>query len=329
MGHPPSDRGDQRLSPRATICDVVIVNWNAGPQLYETLNSLMAHGSDCLGRVIVVDNGSTDGSAAALEDWPTVEVIRASENLGFAAACNLGAAKGNAALILFLNPDTRVDTDSLSVPRAFMARPENAGVGICGIQLVGERGTVSRTCARFATLGRLTASALGFNKLPGFRGVGVHMRDWNHGNTRQVDHVIGAFYLVRRDVFQEMAGFDERFFVYLEDLDLSLRANEAGWDSWYLTEARAFHAGGGTSREIKARRLFYSLRSRLLYSFKHFPRWQAWALVFVTGMVEPLVRTVWGLVRGDLAGVRHTWTAYWMLWRGMGRIVRGEGRFEP
>lgn len=309
--------------------DIVIVNWNAGPQLEECVRSVIAHKEGCVDRVIVVDNGSTDGSVDTLDALPGVEVLRTGENLGFAVACNIGVAVGASPYVLFLNPDTRVEPGSLSVPLAFMERPDNASVGICGIQLVEKNGGVSRTCARFPSLWRLTASALGFDKLPGLRGTGMVMIDWNHGDSRQVDHVMGAFFLIRRDVFEACGGFDERFFVYLEDVDLSKRSRLAGWNSWYIVEARIFHAGGGTSRQVKARRLFYSLRSRLLYGFKHFPRWQVWALVIVTGLLEPLTRTVWCLSRGDLEGVRNTWSAYRMLGVGMGRIVRGEGRFLP
>ena len=309
--------------------DIVIVNWNTGLQLRECVDSVLRCCGDLAARLYVVDNGSTDGSLDGIEDLPGVSVIRTGENLGFAAACNIGAAAGDSPYILFLNPDTRLEADSLSVPLAFMERPENARVGICGIQLVDEQGEVSRTCARFPTLGRLTISALGLDKLPGLRSAGMRMDDWDHESSRRVDQVMGAFFLIRRSLFSLCEGFDQRFFVYFEEVDLSLRAKLAGYDSWYLTGAQAFHAGGGTSRQVKDYRLFYSLRSRLLYGFKHFPRWQAWCLVCVTGLVEPFTRTAWCLLRGDMAGVRHTWSAYRMLWRGMGRIVRGEGRFEP
>lgn len=311
------------------MLDVVIVNWNAGEQLQECLESVRAVGYGSVVRTIVVDNGSTDGSADDVDDLPGVTVIRTGKNLGFAAGCNIGAAASDSSYILFLNPDTRLESDSLSVPLSFMERPKNANVGVCGIQLVDEQRRVSRTCARFPTLGRLMVSAFGLDKLPGLRGAGMRMGDWGHSNSWRVDHVMGAFFLVRRGVYDECGGFDERFFVYLEDVDFSRRSKERGWNSWYLTEAQAYHAGGGTSHQVKARRLFYSLRSRLLYGFKHFPFWQAWVLVGVTGLMEPLTRTVWCLVRGDGAGVRNTWLAYGMLWRGMGRIVRGEGRFEP
>lgn len=308
------------------MLDIIIVNWNAGEQLRDCVASVLAHRGDTVACVIVVDNGSTDGSADAIADWEGVQVIRAGENLGFATACNRGAREATSPYLLFLNPDTRVEVGSFSAPLSFMEQPENAKVGVCGIQLVDEHGRVSRTCARFPTLGRLTAGALGLDKLPGLRGAAIHMTDWNHAETRTVDHVMGAFFLVRRELFERLGGFDARFFVYLEDVDLSLRAFQAGWRSVYLAEARAFHAGGGTSRQVKAHRLFYSLRSRLLYGFKHFPIWKAWLLVLVTCGVEPFTRVTYSIACRDWTGIRNTLNAFRMLWASLPRIVQGHGR---
>lgn len=311
------------------MIDIVIVNWNAGVQLKECLDSVPASNAGLISRITLVDNGSTDGSADSVEGLLNTDIIRTHQNLGFGAACNIGAQTGNSPYLLFLNPDTRLEADSISVPLAFMERPANKKVGICGIQLVDEEGVVSQTCARFPSLGRLVSSALGLDKLPGLKSTGMGMREWNHLQTRQVDQVMGAFFFIRREVFERVGGFDERFFVYFEEVDVARRSKLSGWDSWYLTEAQAFHAGGGTSRQVKVHRLFYSLRSRLLYGFKHFPRWQAWALVVVTTLLEPFTRSTWCLLRGDVAGVKHTWAAYHMLWRSMGHILRGEGRYNP
>lgn len=309
--------------------DIVIVNWNAGLQLKECLESVVACNRGELARIFVVDNGSTDGSADSVAGLKQVEIISTGENLGFGAACNIGAQAGKSPYILFLNPDTRLEAESLSVPLEFMESPENSKVGICGIQLVDDEGTISRSCAQYPTLWRLLSSALGLDKLPGLKGTGMAMRDWDHSDTRKVDQVMGAFFFCRRRVFESCGGFDERFFVYFEEVDVARRSKLTGWDTWFLTEAKAFHAGGGTSRQVKVYRLFYSLRSRLLYGFKHFSLWQAWFLVAVTTLVEPLTRTLWCLFRGDFAGVKHTWAAYRLLWRSMRHIVRGEGRFYP
>jgi len=195
-------------------------------------------------------------------------------------------------------------------------------VGVVGIQLVEETGEIARSCSRFPTLGVFVAQATGLNRLPPFSAMSTHMSEWAHDSTRDVDHVIGAFYLMRRGLFETLGGFDERFFVYLEDLDLSLRVRQAGYRSVYIADVQAFHAGGGTSRQIKAHRLFYSLRSRLLYGFKHFSPVQAWALVFLTMCLEPLTRTVFSLLSDGWSGVRNTWRAYAMLFGDFRAILR-------
>ena len=196
--------------------DVVTVNWNFGRQLAECLASLAATDRTrvTLGRVVVVDNASTDGSAEGLDhgDLP-LEILTNPTNRGFAAACNQGARAGQSPYILFLNPDTRVQFDSLAAPLAWLESPNAADIGICGIQLVDADGRVARSCARFPTAGQLVAAAVGLDRLVPGAFPGFIMRDWDHQQSRRVDHVIGAFYLVRRSVFERLGGFDERYFV--------------------------------------------------------------------------------------------------------------------
>lgn len=262
---------------------------------------------------IIVDNGSTDGSDASVEGLPGVTLIRAGANLGFGKACNLGARYATGDYLLFLNPDAALYVNSLPDALSFMQDPANARVGICGVQLVDESGGVSRSCARFPTAFNFVAAAVGLTQL--FPRFSHFMADWDHAQAREVDHVIGAFFLVRREVFETLGGFDERFFVYLEDLDFSYRAKAAGWKSFYLAGTQAFHAGGGTSNQIKARRLFYSLRSRSLYASKHFS-WGGAMLVWVsTLLVEPFCRTGLALLNRSWSGFRETWAAYGMLWK--------------
>lgn len=310
------------------MIDIVIVNWNSGTQLKECIDSLLTHGMKDVLRIIVVDNGSIDGSVDSVEKLSRVEIIFTGENLGFGAACNIGAKAGTAPYILFLNPDTRIESNSLSVPLSFMEKDRNSKVGVCGIQLVDEQGVISRSCAYSPTFGRLVSSAIGMDKFPGFKSTGIAMSTWNHLNSQQVDQVIGAFYFIRRDLFEACEGFDKRFFVYFEEVDIAKRIKALGLTSWYLTDAKAFHAGGGTSQQVKARRLFYILRSRLLYAFKHFPRWQALLLMGVVFLIEPFTRSIWCLVRGDITGTKNTWSAFCMLRHSMVNILRGDGELN-
>ena len=302
--------------------DIIIVNWNSGDQLRKCLSSLGRFSHGKISRLVVVDNGSVDRSAEGLQEagFP-LQLIRNHGNIGFARACNQGAAVCDAPYLLFLNPDTEVFHNSLIVPMMFMEDAKNSDVGICGLQLVDENGRIARSCARFPSLSRFVAQAIGVNKIPGLRSSGVHMLDWDHSQTCMVDHVIGAFFLVRQTVFEALKGFDERYFVYLEDIDFSFRASKNGWKSMYLAEAQAYHAGGGTSRQIKDTRLFYSLRSRLLYGKKHFCLWQVWVLFALTLIVEPLSRSVFSLLRGGLRDVGDTWLGYGKLYRDLPNIL--------
>lgn len=304
--------------------DIVIINWNSGNQLENCLRSIHKYWTNAIARVVVVDNASSDRSADGIAqrfaDMPA-EVICNSENIGFSRACNQGARAGDAPYLLFLNPDAEVFEQSISYPLEYMEVAENVDVGICGVQLVDQSGAVSRTCARFPKLGRLTAQALGLNKLPGLKHLGMAMKNWDHGCTKDVDQVMGSFFIIRRNIFERLGGFDERFFMYFEEVDLSFRAKCAGFKSIYLTEAKAYHAGGGTSHQIKAMRLFYSLRSRLLFGFKHFPLWQAWVLTGVTMIMEPVSRFFFCAFNWDWKGIHNTAKGYRYLWLSLPQII--------
>ena len=282
----------------------------------------VAHTGFKIGQVVIVDNGSADGSLDGLASTALpLKIIRNTDNKGFAAACNQGAQGSHTDYLLFLNPDTRLFADSLSVPLAFMEAAQNQSVGICGIQLIDEHEEISRSCTRFPTPRMFYSKIFGLDRLfPGFF-KSHFMEEWGHDENREVDHVIGAFFLVRRRLFEQTNGFDERFFVYLEDLDLSLRAKKSGWTSYYLADARAYHKGGGTSEQVKARRLFYSLRSRVLYGYKHFSRTNATLLLVSTLCFEPVTRLVFNLLQGAFKSAGETISGYLMLYRALPEIM--------
>ena len=132
-------------SPKVRI---VIVNWNAGAWLRQCLESVAAHGGALVDQVVVVDNGSTDGSAN-LPARPGLELIAAGENLGFARACNLGAKGADADYLLFLNPDAAIGPETLEKAVGFMESGAAAKVAVCGIRLLDEHGDVQRQVTDF------------------------------------------------------------------------------------------------------------------------------------------------------------------------------------
>lgn len=296
----------------ACSLDTIIVNWHSGDLLRECLHSLANTNLDGLRlqRVVVVDNGSTDGSPERAEAHGLpLCFVRNTENRGFAAACNQGASGSRADFLLFLNPDTRVSRDSLTAPIGYLSHPDHLAVGICGIQILDQGGHVARTCMRFPTPGRFLASMLGLSRLFPGRFPGYIMTDWAHDSPREVDTVIGAFFLVRRDLFESLGGFDERSFLYFEEVDFASRARQAGWQTGYVPEAHVYHRGSATWNRLDGHRLFHSARSRILYSRLHFP-WLAAAVTVGVLLLEPLSRSALALCRGSFQDAWESVKAY-------------------
>ena len=276
---------------------IVIVNWNSGPLLGRCLESMrVCQGLDRVSQVVVVDNNSHDGSC---DDLPTVNgcvrVIRNDGNRGFAAACNQGAALCAEAAtrcdyLLFLNPDTELLSNSLIRPLEFLDDPRNQKVGICGIQLLDESGRVARSCSRLPTGFSLVSMALRLHRLSKRLFPPHFMKEWDHSQTRVVDQVIGAFFVVRGSLFDQLGGFDERFFVYFEEVDFCERTGQSGLETVYLASAQARHVGGGCSNQVRGRSLFYSLRSRLAYADKHLSWWMSTLVLILTMVCEPAIR---------------------------------------
>ncbi len=305
------------------MIDVVIVNWNAG--LQACVESVSEFGAGLVGQIIVVDNGSTDHSMQLIENVPLVHSVLLAENAGFARGCNQGALHATSPYILFLNPDAAIYADTLPSVIACMESSEHRDTGICGVRLLDEQGHVARSCSRYPSALRCAAQSLGLDKFA--PRLGSAMTEWDHLQNRYVDQVIGAFFLVRRDLFIQLDGFDERFFVYYEEVDFAYRAAKAGFRSYYLNDTSAFHLGGGVSNQVKARRLFYTLRSRLLYAVKHFSILSITAVVLSTLLLEPLTRLALALLKRSGAAFKETLSGFVMLYRWLPQwLLRGKTR---
>jgi N-acetylglucosaminyl-diphospho-decaprenol L-rhamnosyltransferase len=294
----PEARPTETASPDL---DVVIVNWNTGHHLSAAVSSLDRASRAGIGElsILVVDNASTDDSLDRAEGSATsakVTVIRNDANRGFAAACNQAARAGSGDYLLFLNPDVRVDPDSLARAVAFMEESVDDRIGICGVRLEAEDGVPAPSAGRSPSLGIQFLEMTGLSKLaPGVFKPQI-MRPEELTRDMPVPHVCGAFYLIRRSLFDRLGGFDERFFVYCEEVDLAERAAEAGWASYYLNDVRACHVGEQSSDQVKDRRLFYLLRSRTQFIDKHSSGRAAWMHAFLTATVEFVTRLAASLV---------------------------------
>jgi N-acetylglucosaminyl-diphospho-decaprenol L-rhamnosyltransferase len=233
---------------------VVIVSYRSRELLRDCLTSLRSHPPRRPLRVIVVDNASGDGSAElVVTEFPEVRLERSERNLGFAAATNLGMRLGEAPYVLALNPDTRAEPEALeAVARVLDSRPE---VAVAGCRLVREDGSFDHAAKRsFPT----PLSALGH-----FSGIGRRERAPGalaayrapQVEAGLVDAVNGAFMLMRRRAVEAVGGFDEGYWMYMEDLDLCYRLAQAGWATWYEPSASVVHVKAGTSGPHRSLRL--------------------------------------------------------------------------
>ncbi len=273
--------------------DIIIVNWNSGELLKDCIQSINSaiNNSFDLKRVVIVDNKSSDNSIEfSINHNLPLFFIKNEENLGFAKACNQGASGSKADFLLFLNPDTVLFKDSLSEPAKFLSG--NPKVGIVGVQMINDAREISRNCARFPTPFRMVYTSFGLDKILPAIFPGHFMSEWDHLSDRQVDQVMGSFFMIRRNLFDRLKGYDERFFVYYEDVDLAFRAFKKSYLSYYFAEAKIYHKGGGTTDNIKAERLFYIMRSKLLYAKKHFGNINFILIFIATLFIEPIVRVV-------------------------------------
>ncbi len=234
---------DQR---RRSPVTVIVVSWNTRDLLLRCLDSLAADVSDRRATVWVVDNRSNDGSAAAArERAPWAEIVEPGENLGFGRAVNLVARRTESEWIACANADVALEPGALA---ALLAVGQGQQVGCVAPRLVLADGTTQHSVYPLPTLAFTAAFNLGLQRLVPSLGDRLCLEGyWNPDRGRAVPWAIGAFLLLRRRAFAEVGGFDERQWMYAEDLDLGWRLHDAGWTTRFEPRARVVHAAGAST----------------------------------------------------------------------------------
>ncbi|MBM3514539.1 MAG: glycosyltransferase family 2 protein [Alphaproteobacteria bacterium] len=305
--------------------DVVIVNYHSAAHAYTAIRSVHEVArADGVGVNVVVVNNSDDGQALAESSarGGGAEIVQNARNIGFGAACNLGAARGRAPVILFLNPDAALTAGCLRTCLGALTER----VGIAGPELVDGEGSVSPSCSALPTVASLIGRTVGWHLIVPNAGF-PYLPLAAHGLSGDVGQVMGAVMFVRRDVFEAVKGFDESYFLYFEDVDLSARAHDAGWRSRYVKEARAVHLGAGSSGAATGMALALHAASRVRYSRQYFGLPAAFAVAVLASTFEFPVRMLRAALRGD--SVVDVF-AGWRLWLGHALfgadIVQAAGR---
>lgn len=250
---------------------IIIVNYNVKNLLKKSLESIFNFQKELRFEVIVVDNDSEDQSAQMVrKHFPGVKLTENQRNLGFSAACNQGIRMSCGRYILFLNPDTEFTPGGISEMIKFMdSHPQ---VGICGPQMVDPQRKVHFSARSFPSY--LTAISSGqsilnrvFPDNPLSRK--YLLKDQNRSQKMKVDWVSGSCLLAKRDVFEKIGLLDERFFMYVEDVDFCYRAKKAGFSVYYFPNSVVVHHIGKSTQKRKLRMLLEHHRSMYYFYRKH------------------------------------------------------------
>jgi GT2 family glycosyltransferase len=244
---------------------VILLTRNTCQQTREAIQSVLSSQGAIRGEIRVMDNSSTDETSSVLPAaFPDIYYKRMERNLGFACAVNLAAREAAGDFLLLLNSDARLTPDALQLAVEWMRA--DPGCGVAGAQLLHADGRKQNSIANFPSLAtellnKFLLRTLWPGRFPG--------KEQEYGEPMEVESVIGAFFLVRRDVWEKLEGMDERFFFFLEETDFCLRAHEAGFATVHLPQVRVWHGQGQTAKQDQPAARIEYWRSRYAYFAKH------------------------------------------------------------
>ena len=244
---------------------IVIVTWNTRAQTCAAIDSILQSQDRLEKEIILVDNGSTDDTPDFIrKNYSSVCYLRSEKNLGFGRANNWGAKSSHGRYVLLLNSDARLQADSLKTSVEYM--DQHLDCGIAGAQLLNTDGSMQNSIANFPTLATelLNKSLLRRlfpKKYPG--------KEQHYTKPVPVETVIGAFMLIRREVWDAIGGFDERYFFFFEETDLCLQVRRKGLQILHLPQVRVWHDQGQTAKMVRAASRIEYWRSRYLYFDKN------------------------------------------------------------
>jgi len=261
---------------------IVIVNWNTKDLLIKCLGSIDQTIQGAGVEVFVVDNGSRDGSGAAVkEEFPKATLIENTVNLGYARANNQALHLSQGKYLLLLNPDTQPREGAIEKLISFM--DDHLEAGVVGPQLLNGDGSKQNSIANFPSLATelLNKNLLRWlfpEKFPG--------KERDYREPIEVDSVIGACMMVRRDAMDQVGLLDEDYFLFLEETDWCYRMKRAGWKIYHLPQAEIYHFQGKSTEGEKRRAKLEYYRSRYIFFKKNRGRFR-W-FILLTGLLMRL-----------------------------------------
>lgn len=249
---------------------IIIVSFNTKDLLKNCLTSVFNTTKGINFEVFVVDNGSTDGSIEMVKKkFPKVFLIKNKKNLGFARANNQALKKAKGEYLLLLNSDTKILDNALEKLVNFAKGKEE--LGIVGPKLLNPDKSPQPSAAPFYTLPVVFISLL--------RGDSFLRRSYQE--TREVDWVAGACFLIKKEITKKIGFLDEEFFMYIEEMEFCFRAKKAGYKTYFYPAAKIFHLVRGSSTAGKREAIWWIYKGLIYFYQKHFAPWQLRVLKFL------------------------------------------------
>ncbi|MBA3302382.1 MAG: glycosyltransferase family 2 protein [Acidimicrobiia bacterium] len=271
------------------MIEAVVVSWNVRDLLLRCLASLRADGIE---RIVVVDNASSDGSAEAAAAVPGVEVVTLDRNLGYGAGANRGVARTTSDYVAIVNPDEVVTLGCTAALAA--ALDGDDGLALVGPRLLTNDGRTYPSARTFPDLVVAAGHAFGYLVWPGNPfSRRYRMADWDHESARDVDWLAGTHLLARRTAWDAVGGFDERYFMYLEDVDLCWRLHRAGWRVRYEPAGEAVHDIGRSTDQRPYRMIAAHHHSLVRYAVRTTTGWRRLLLPLIVASLGVRVVLAW------------------------------------
>jgi GT2 family glycosyltransferase len=259
------------VSGRPIVLSIVIVNWNTRDYLLAALRSIFGAPPSFDFEVIVVDNASSDGSAAAVAaDFPQVQLIANETNNAYAAGNNQGLRASNGECVLLLNPDVIVQPGALD--KAVEIVKSRSDVGARGARQLNPDGTVQPSVRGFPTPWSVFCEAVRLSRLfPKSRlFASYRMEGFGYDREAEVDQPMGTFLLIPRTALAGVGLLDERFPIFFNEVDWCYRARRKGWKILFTPEVEIVHYGGGSTKQVGAKMAWESRRGLLDFYRKHY-----------------------------------------------------------
>ncbi len=267
------------------LASVIIPNWNGRNLLEDCLISLDKQGFK-ISEIILVDNASTDGSAAEIKkDFPQVTLFTNKENAGFSKGQNIASTIAQGKYLFFLNSDTIVMDNNLLAMISYLEKHEH--VGILGARLLNPNGSKQLSAGKFYTFVNFIIMLLGGEKLGLLRS--------SPKRICVVDWVMGASLLIRKKLFEKIGKFDEHFFMYVEDMELCFRVRKSGYQVVFYPDITIFHEERGSSNKSFA---ILSIYKGILYFYKKHKSYLQYVVVKYLFVIKAFFAVILGIVSG-------------------------------